>query len=300
MQPLITRQVAAFCTCGIGYNAGWLRQKSRQQTVGVTGRQELGTAGKSAVALVLTTVGGFVDAVGYIALYQIFTANMSGNSVHVGMYLGTADLADLARPLCAILAYLLGMIATRILMEVSARARFQRIASFTLAVEALLLTTFASAAPAMHVGQIADLRSPAHFFLVAILAFAMGVQCGTLTHVGPLTIYTTFVTGTLTKMSESFTRALFWYWDRAHATKGSLTEIARSALNQRDVSDTMFLAGTWICYVLGAAIGTLTKDRWELRSLFLPVAILVTFIVLDQFRPIGVQEEQHQQALSSH
>ena len=67
-------------------------------------RHELGTIGKSVAALVFTIVGGFVDAVGYITLYQIFTANMSGNSVHVGMYLARADFADLAQPTCTILA----------------------------------------------------------------------------------------------------------------------------------------------------------------------------------------------------
>ena len=52
------------------------------------------------------------------------------------------------------------MIITRVVTEMAARARFQRIASFTLAVEALLLTIFASAAPAIHLGQFVDLRSP--------------------------------------------------------------------------------------------------------------------------------------------
>ena len=54
------------------------------------------------------------------------------------------------------------------------------------------------------------------------------------------------------------------------------------------------LASTWSCYVVGAAIGTVMKQRWELRALYLPVVILVGFIVLDQFRPIDVDEERHQ------
>ena len=53
---------------------------------------------ESPIALSLTVVGGFVDAVGYIALFQVFTANMSGNSVHVGMYLGQHEIG---RSCCA-------------------------------------------------------------------------------------------------------------------------------------------------------------------------------------------------------
>ena len=44
-----------------------------------------------------------MDAVGYIALFQIFTANMSGNSVHVGINLADS-FSDLMRPVCAIAA----------------------------------------------------------------------------------------------------------------------------------------------------------------------------------------------------
>jgi uncharacterized membrane protein YoaK (UPF0700 family) len=254
---------------------------------------DLGAPGKIAVALALTVVGGFIDAVGYIALFEIFTANMSGNSVHVGMYLGRHDWPNLLRPLCAIAAYLMGMTMTRIAMEVAGRKGIRRIASFTLGVETVLLICFARATPAMHLGQIVDLHSPAYFTLVALLAFAMGVQTATLTHIGALTIYTTFVTGTLTKLTESFTRALFWAHDKLHEL-GRLSHVVRLAPGQRDVQEGAMLASTWMCYLLGAALGTVLKQRWELRALYLPVGILMVFIVVDQLRPIDVEEEKHQ------
>ncbi|MGA2371122.1 MAG: YoaK family protein [Candidatus Korobacteraceae bacterium] len=248
--------------------------------------------GKVAIALVLTTVGGFVDAVGYIALFQIFTANMSGNSVHIGMYLGQREWLNLLRPLCAVASYVVGMMLTRITIGIAGRNSIKRIASFTLAVEALLLVFFARATPAMHLGQIVDQRSPAYFAMVALLAFAMGVQTATLTHIGALTIYTTFVTGTLTKLTESFTRLLFWAYDTL-PHKG-LSDIMRLAPQQKDFREGTMLVSTWIFYVLGAAVGTVTKQRWELRALYVPVAVLAAFIVVDQFRPIDVEEEQHQ------
>ena len=70
---------------------------------------DLGKRGKIAVALFLTMVGGFVDAVGYVALFEIFTANMSGNSVHLGINLGQGNWMELLRPLCAIVSYVVGM-----------------------------------------------------------------------------------------------------------------------------------------------------------------------------------------------
>ncbi len=258
----------------------------------MTTSPDLGFRGKIAVALSLTMVGGFVDAVGYIALFQVFTANMSGNSVHVGIYLGQQNWMNLLRPLCAIGSYVVGMLLTRITIEIAGRAGIRRIASVTLAVEAVLLALFAHATPEMHLGQMVNLESRAYFTLVALLAFAMGVQTATLTHIGPLTVYTTFVTGTLTKLTESATRVLFWTYD--HARQFGMSHIVRHATDQRDVREGAMLASTWSCYVVGAAIGTILKARWELRALYVPVALLIAFTALDLVRPIDVEEERHQ------
>ena len=92
--------------------------------------------------LSLTAVGGFVDAVGYIALFQVFTANMSGNSVHVGMYLGRAGLA---KPVAAAMRHRVlhcGNDAHTHHGQIAGRSGIRRIASFTLAVEAVLLAVF--------------------------------------------------------------------------------------------------------------------------------------------------------------
>jgi len=258
----------------------------------VTSKPDLGTAGKITIALSLTAVGGFADAVGYIALFDVFTANMSGNSVHIGMFLGQWNWQELRRPGCAVLSYVVGMALTRITIGIAGRKGIRRIASFTLGAEALLLALFARATPAMHLGQVADLHSQAYFTLVAMLAFAMGVQTATLTHIGPLTVYTTFVTGTLTKMTESLTRVLFWVYDRLRQT--GISDIVRLAPKHADVQEGAMLAATWLCYVLGAASGVVMKHKWELKALYIPVALLIAFIMVDQFRPIDVEEEKHQ------
>ena len=39
----------------------------------------------------LAAVGGYVDAVGFLTLFHVFTAHMSGNSVWFGSSLGLGD-----------------------------------------------------------------------------------------------------------------------------------------------------------------------------------------------------------------
>jgi uncharacterized membrane protein YoaK (UPF0700 family) len=253
---------------------------------------QLGASAKVGTALCLTMVGGFVDAVGYIALFEVFTANMSGNSIHIGMYLAQRDWPNLLRPFCAVVSYVVGMLMTRIAIEVAGRRSLTRIASFTFGLEAVLLALFAHATPRMHFGQIVDLRSPAYFVFVALLAFAMGVQTATLTNFGALTVYTTFVTGTLTKLTESLTRSLFWIADELPRT--GISHIVKAGAAQHDIQQAVMLSSIWTCYVAGAAMGTLAKSHWELRALFIPVAVLLGFVVLDCIWPIGVEEEKHQ------
>jgi uncharacterized membrane protein YoaK (UPF0700 family) len=254
---------------------------------------QISTADKLVTALLLTSVGGFVDAVGYISLFQIFTANMSGNSIHVGMYLGSFDVAELSRPACAIISYVSAIILTRITLEIARRAGVRRIASVTLSVEALLLVIFARATPVMHAGQVAEQRSLTYFLLVATLAFAMGVQTGTLTHLGALTVYTTFVTGTLTKFSESFSRVVFWLHDSRRGGN-TMSDIVRHLRTQADAAASALLLGVWFSYVAGAALGTISKRHWQLKAIYAPVAVLAALVVLDRIRPLAAAEEQHQ------
>jgi uncharacterized membrane protein YoaK (UPF0700 family) len=208
------------------------------------------------------------------------------------MYLGGGNLSDLVRPACAICAFVAGMVLTRIAIEIGTRTGIRRVASFTLSGEAILLLLFAQATPAMHFGQVVDLHSPVYFALVAMLAFAMGAQTVTLTRIGPLTIYTTFVTGTLTKFAESFAEAIFWIYDQLR--QSLLFEVARLATRQQDVRRAALLAAAWICYLAGAAFGTLLKYRWELRAMYFPAALLALLVLIDQCRPIATGEDRHQ------
>jgi uncharacterized membrane protein YoaK (UPF0700 family) len=253
----------------------------------------LGPAHRTATALLLTSVGGFVDAVGWLTLLQVFTANMSGNSIHVGMATGNLDFSTVRRFGCAIATYVGALILTRIALEIGARVGLRRIASLTFAIEALLLLTFRYVAPPLQDGQVANHASPAYLGMVALLAFAMGMQTATMTHIGSLTVYTTFVTGTLTKCAESVARVVFWMYDAVKAGR-PLSHTVGTLLQQPDAVGSVFLLAVWICYIVGAATGTITKYRWGLRAMYFPVGVLMCLVVLDLIRPIAGKEERRQ------
>jgi uncharacterized membrane protein YoaK (UPF0700 family) len=63
------------------------------------------------VLLVMTAATGIVDAVSYLGLGHIFTANMTGNIVLMGFRLGGASGISLSRSVIALFCFMLGAVA---------------------------------------------------------------------------------------------------------------------------------------------------------------------------------------------
>src|SRR5580693_3723878 len=63
------------------------------------------------VLLVMTAATGIVDAVSYLGLGHVFTANMTGNIVLMGFRLGGASGISLSRSVIALFCFMLGAVA---------------------------------------------------------------------------------------------------------------------------------------------------------------------------------------------
>ena len=240
---------------------------------------------KNAVALVLSFAAGCVDAIGYVAIYKIFAANMTGNTVQLARTSVQTDLAEAAKAAAVLAAFLLGSLIGRSIIEIGSRTKVRSIASATLLLEAALI------AAVVPLGGSHPDRSGAVLGLFALLAAAMGIQTATLTGIGPLTVHTTFVTGMVNKTAQLISRIMF----RAYDLRRSASANAAGRRDQKDeVEMTLFLSGVWLCYIVGAAAGTWSFAFLGLRTLFIAVALLAIALITDQFRPLSVLEEIEQ------
>ncbi|RAG81945.1 DUF1275 domain-containing protein [Streptacidiphilus pinicola] len=142
--------------------------------------------------VVLTAVSGLVDAVSYLGLGHVFTANMTGNVVVVGFALAGAPGFSAAGSLTSLGAFLVGSVwAGRLAVRLrnGARPRWLRIA---LLLEAAL--TGAATVVAFAVG----IRHDTQLVLIALLGLAMGLRNGTVRKLAVPDITTTVLTMTLT------------------------------------------------------------------------------------------------------
>jgi uncharacterized membrane protein YoaK (UPF0700 family) len=56
----------------------------------------------TALAVLLTLTAGYVDAVGFLRLHGIYVANMSGNSIAIGLHSALGDWRPCSRGVTAV------------------------------------------------------------------------------------------------------------------------------------------------------------------------------------------------------
>ena len=146
--------------------------------------------------LALTFSTGLVDAVSYLGLGRVFTANMTGNVVLLGFGIaGSAGLPVVA-PLVSLGAFLAGSAAGGVLAVTTGDRHAQHVAR-ALGIEIGLVLAAAIMAAAT------DVR-PGAFSgdaVIAVLALAMGVRNATVRRFGVPDLTTTVLTMTLTGLA---------------------------------------------------------------------------------------------------
>ncbi|MGF1239415.1 YoaK family protein [Streptomyces sp. 2-6] len=149
-----------------------------------------------AVLLGLTVVSGMIDAVSYLGLGHVFTANMTGNVVVLGFAAVGAPGFSIPHTVTSLACFLVGALAGgRVAARYGGVSR-RAWARVTLAAEAVLVgasAVIAYAAP----GAAATV-----YALIALTAFAMGLRNVTVRKLGVADLTTTVLTMTLTGLAS--------------------------------------------------------------------------------------------------
>lgn len=144
---------------------------------------------------VLTVVSGLVDAVSYLGLGRVFTANMTGNVVVLGFAAAGAPGFSVTASLASLGSFLVGAAcAGRVARHVSSRGRLLLAAMVT---EGVLVAV--AAAVAYSVVTVGS--GGARFTVIALLAFGMGVRNATVRRLAVPDVTTTVLTLTLTGLA---------------------------------------------------------------------------------------------------
>jgi uncharacterized membrane protein YoaK (UPF0700 family) len=158
--------------------------------------------------VVLAVSAGSADGWSYFGLGHAFVANMTGNTVLLGMSsLGYEH--DLVHPAISIGCYALGvMLASLLTRKVRQGATWPRQVSATLLVESILLigVEIAWLVLSIHSGHIRGTLWRDHNFLLGVLACAIGMQSGAMLQLRIPGVVTTYISGTWTSLMSGVVR----------------------------------------------------------------------------------------------
>jgi uncharacterized membrane protein YoaK (UPF0700 family) len=216
---------------------------------------------RDALLLTLTAATGSVDAVSYLGLGHVFTANMTGNLVLLGIAIGQSQLGGAVRSVIALAGFAVGvLVGVRVTANTDkfpspsggghdGGATWPRSVTLALLVELGLLLAFLAG------WEIAGDR-PATVpldVLVSISAAAMGLQAAAARRLHVEGVTTVFVTGMMTSL------------------------IADLATVGPGRSHWVVWAASLACLVIGAAAGAALFIVWRPGA---PVVALVLVMVV--------------------
>jgi uncharacterized membrane protein YoaK (UPF0700 family) len=146
--------------------------------------------------LALTFTTGLIDAVSYLGLGRVFTANMTGNIVLLGFGIAGGYGLPVVAPVVSLVAFLVGAAVGGRAVLRSFGGDTERMA-FALAGETVLIAVAAVLA------ALIDVRAgtASAYAVIALLALAMGLRNATVRRLGVPDLTTTVLTMTLTGLA---------------------------------------------------------------------------------------------------
>ncbi|MBK9178040.1 MAG: DUF1275 domain-containing protein [Acidimicrobiales bacterium] len=217
-----------------------------------------------AVAAVLTAAAGAADAICYVGVTGVFTANMSGNAVLLGIGIGEGRPADSLALALSLVSFAVGVGLAAVLGRAGARGAIaERRSTRALGVEAVLLAVLVPASLAV-VGAHGDpATGPWRGVLIVIATLAMGAQTVVLRRVGDTAISTTYTSGVMASIGEAAALATVDHDGPSAPRRGHL----------------VVLGTVLVAYVGGAAAGTALHRGVGTWALLAPLVAVVAVAV---------------------
>jgi uncharacterized membrane protein YoaK (UPF0700 family) len=201
-------------------------------------------------ATLLAAAGGLLDAVVYLNHGHVFANAMTGNVIFLGIAAVGRDWGQILPHIAPIAAFLLGVLAARLLSPVPLRSS----SLLTLGVEIIAL---------FGVGFFP--RDTPQLAFTTTIAFVSAFQVTTFRRVGRFTYNSTFVTGNLRDMAEGVFDRLFAP-DHHDRRTGRAKAIKMGLI--------------CLCFLAGAGAGAFVAPRFPAHAVWFAEPMLVAVLIL--------------------
>jgi uncharacterized membrane protein YoaK (UPF0700 family) len=216
---------------------------------------------RDTLVAILAFAAGSIDALSFLAFEGTFASFMSGNTVTLGLRIGSGEFPLALHSMTAISGYIAGVAVGANIGYKSAISKesWSGVTTKTLAIEFLLLIAFTI------MGFVAgNTSSDVVYLLILLASIPMGMQSAAVQGLGIAGVTTTYVTGTWTSFIIG------------------IVTLRRSSPFDRTIKkkqDTIVQAVTLLVYVLGAVMGGLVGNNFLLKAAIIPVSA-VGFVLI--------------------
>jgi uncharacterized membrane protein YoaK (UPF0700 family) len=159
---------------------------------------------RDSLVLLLAWTAGTVDAIGFLGLNHVFTANMTGNTVLLGLTLGQGQGFATIPNMLALLGFGVGVALGAAIVEQGGKpGEWNRRVTAAIFLEGVMLAAFTVLWHAAPGGT--ERTSAVLYSLIALSALAMGIQSAAVRRLNLPGVATTYVTGTITTLIAGLT-----------------------------------------------------------------------------------------------
>ncbi len=216
--------------------------------------------------LMLAAAAGSADGWSYFGLGHAFVANMTGNTVLLGIAVFLQG--DLLHPGISLLCYVAGAaLAAFFTRKVREGSDWPRAVSNTLALESALLVAAAIAWALTGRNATRPGSTPGLDVLLGCVALAIGIQSGAMLPLRIPGIVTTYITGTWTNLMSGLTR---FFTRQQHRPPGQKIEY----------EERMMMQGGILCAYLLSAVATGLLFRYARLAVGVLPAISVLLVAV--------------------
>ena len=224
---------------------------------------------RNTMILILAWAAGSLDAIGFLGLGHVFTANMTGNTVLLGLALGQGQGVAALRSVVALGGFAVG-VATGVTIMSKDRERMDWPPSVTTALflEGIVLVIFSVVWHALSVPQWL-------YALIALSAVAMGIQSAAVRRLKVPGIATTYMTGTLTSIVSGVTTRVRRAGAASARAESGREPLAASSPEMHWERRVGLQAAVFMTYVLAAVFSGFAQTRAPSVATISPIIAVV-------------------------
>lgn len=225
--------------------------------------------------ILLACVAGSLDVISYYKLDHVFTANMTGNTILLGLSIGQGKVASSLHSLAALAGFFTGAVIGAFIIE-NTKKGWSHYVTLSIAIETIII--FSLVVIWFYEGD--KLSNFALYISIVLSAIAMGIQSAAIRHLNIPGVVTTFITGTITSIGVGAVSGLRNGFRKKIKEKFSELPLPKNLEQKIELQVIVFVA-----YGITAVITGWMEYLGFLLLPLLPLTLIIIVLIIVIYRP---------------